>query len=177
MTTMFLFAWSAVEVLSQVIPWPKVPPQLRGPGQTSVIEQMIYALYNVTPMPVYVTALAHLRNTRTPSAVRQRKPFVGQAGQALDEIRHFRNLIAHGAASLPKARERQVWQAGSTETGHTALVSTRLVLFSLQMLLACKFAGEMVMRPLWSSDDEDGDGEVPIETLFGSLPFRSESAR
>src|SRR5690606_31219465 len=60
--TIFSFAWSAIEVLSQVFQWPNIPKQLHGGrGRPSAIERMIYALHSAVPIEGYDLVLNHLR--------------------------------------------------------------------------------------------------------------------
>lgn len=167
--TMFSFAWSAIEVLSQVVRWPNVPKQLQGgDAKPSVIERMVYALHSTVPIDGYDLALDHLRKElgiRPLFVPRKAKTFVGPAGEALDIIRHFRNTFAHGALQMPDGQSSQPWQSGKTSEGHVALIATRLALFSVQMLLTEQFGDDELFV---GSDDP---GPVRVRDLVANLHF------
>jgi hypothetical protein len=117
--TIFSFAWSAIEVLAQVVQWSDVPKHCQaGSNKPSAIERMTYALHAAVPIRGYDIALAHLRKELQVApliAPRKAKALVGPAGEALDVIRTLSEYLcpwraphAGWATVTPVAERRDI---------------------------------------------------------------------
>lgn len=138
----FQFAWGAFETVAKIADPPVIPVNLRFQGKNGTVDRIIYLLKEVTPAAAYLETVEQLKRELPP-----KNPFpgfgktavpayMGLSGFGINLVRRVRNKFAHGASRFPEpANTKDGWSGTKSPWPNFIALNTRLVLFTIQMLL------------------------------------------
>ena len=148
--TTFNFVWGAFETVIKIIDPDDVPRNIKP--RSSVIDNAIYYLKNefdLSPrIPLYYDTLAQFRLVLLSDSLYKKyvkefkiDSFMSISGLGVHIVRKIRNSFAHGSTTLPEPDDWDSKAILSSELRHLDLIeiSSRLILFSIQMMLTAKF--------------------------------------
>lgn len=147
--TVFMFAWGAFETVAKIVDPPSIPAGERTSGANGLVDRVLYQLRDETPLQEYVATLRELdglvhAGPEFLKFVRQGLPpaHIGASGVGLDMVRRVRNGFAHGSTNLPLPENGGKGWCGNTSPLPAVIgASTRIVLLTIQMLLASYYSG------------------------------------
>ena len=148
--TVFSFAWCALETVSKLVDPPSIPADQRSTGANGLIDRVIFFIKPLSSLPKYRIVLSAVERVLTShprfAALLQKDPLsshMGESGVGLDFVRRVRNDFAHGSASLPMPDVCSHGWCGRRSTEPDLIrLSTRIVLFTIQMLLCAFYRGK-----------------------------------
>jgi hypothetical protein len=170
--TVFLFAWGAFETVATVIGPPSIPAGKRHKGANGLVDRVIFYLQRFGPFTAYTETLEQLNVLTAHSILYQSlvrtdslPSHMGRSGVGLDFVRHVRNHFAHGATHLPLPEDSaHGWSGEESREPQLIALSTRIVLLTIQMLLAVHYSGRILhLQVLEDEDNEDGDDDGFLE--------------
>lgn len=160
--TVFMFVWGAFETVARIVEPLSIPPDQRTNGANGLVDRVLFQLRDFAPFDEYNQVLQKLTFlvNRDPNYVRlarqePRPPHFGVSGIGLDLVRRIRNKFAHGNSILPMPEStNQGWCGKTSDVPRLISISSRTVLFTMQMLLASYYAQHHF--ELQVLKDEDG---------------------
>lgn len=169
--TVFMFVWGAFETVARIVGPSSIPPEERTNGANGLVDRVLFQLRSFVPFEEYNQVVQELSSlvSGDPSYVRLTRqgpvpPHIGVSGIGLDVVRRIRNKFAHGSSNLPMPESTsQGWCGKSSDFPRLISISSRIVLFTIQMLLASYYAQHHF--ELHVLKDEDGftaDADVHI---------------
>jgi hypothetical protein len=144
----FNFTWGGFETIIKLIDPPRVPQSIKP--RSSIIDHAIFFLRNeyeparmlafyddtvaelreiMRQLPYYNDLLSHFHL----------QEFLGVSGIGINIVRRIRNRFAHGAAAMPHPNGEQVPEL---IVARLVELSTRIVLYTIQMLLLAYLKGK-----------------------------------
>jgi hypothetical protein len=147
-TTVFMFVWGAFETVARIVGPPSIPPDQRTNGANGLVDRVLFQLRDFAPFDEYNQVLQELsllvsRDLNYIRLARQepKPPHIGVSGAGLDLVRRVRNKFAHGSSNLPMPESTKQGRCGKTsDVPRLISISSRIVLFTMQMLLASYYA-------------------------------------
>lgn len=140
--TIFQFAWGAFETVAKIANPPSIPVKDRFQGKNGLVDRVIYYLRGATPVNGYQETLKQLKG-----CLSAKNPFpgfgsaavpsyMGPSGLGINLVRKIRNTFAHGASRFPMpASGAEGWSGKKSQVPDFIALNTRVVLFTIQMLL------------------------------------------
>lgn len=174
--TVFVFVWGAFETVARIVGPSSIPPELRANGANGLVDRVLFQLRGFAPFDEYNQVLQELslvvsRDPNYLRLVRQepRPPHIGESGVGLDLVRRIRNKFAHGSSNLPMPEStNQGWCGETSDVPRLISISSRIVLFTIQMLLASYYADHHF--ELHVLEDEDGfTAEADVHLVLREL--------
>lgn len=166
--SIFNFIWGALETVIKIIDPPKVPKT------NSIIDATcgyLKSQFEQTPrLTRYSELVADLRETLNlamhfgiTDQDFKLQSHIGISGIGLHIVRRIRNKFAHGAMRFPEPEE---WSGENPKDALVIHLSSKIVLFTMQMLLAAYFPNDSdeidwEKEIDWDEDDYD-DREITI---------------
>ncbi len=175
--TVFSFAWGAFETVSKLVDPPSIPAGQRSSGANGLIDRVIFFIKPLPSLPAYRTVLSAvervlstcphfatlLQKDRLPS-------HMGESGVGLDFVRRVRNDFAHESAWRPMPDDCSHGWCGKRSTEPDLIhLSTRIVLFTIQMLLCAFHQGKSFDLDGVSEDAEGFSCEADIHSVLTTL--------
>ena len=185
--TIFNFVWGSFESVVKLIDPPKVPKSIK-PGRTSFVDRAVFYLKNrleSTPqLRLYEPVIADFRETlsKLPQYGDLLKEFriqsfVNVSGIGIHVVRKIRNKFAHGVSSLPFPED---WGENSSLVSldvHLIEASTRIVLFTIQMLLLVYLKDEhFLVEVTWCVGENGLPRDEAIDMVLATLHIRSQNS-
>lgn len=172
---LFNFVWNAFETVAKVLDLPDIPSERNPHCSRSLVDRAIWMLTRGKPVVGYSEVLEEVSelvfsgcmSPRTVYRIRKWLPYMGYAGLGLDVVRCCRNELAHGATRFPEPEE---WSGKPVAMPQLLRLSSRLVLFSIQMLLEIRFREDCFT--VLSLDDTDDNERISVGTALLQLHLR-----
>lgn len=169
--TVFMFVWGAFETVARIVGPPSIPPDQRTNGANGLVDRVLFQLRDFAQFDEYNQVLQELSLlvSRDPNYTRLARqepmpPHIGASGAGLDLVRRVRNRFAHGSSNLPMPDSTERGWCGKTSDVPCLIsISSRMVLLTMQMLLASYYAQHHFK--LHVLEDEDGftvDADVHV---------------
>lgn len=160
--TIFMFVWGAFETVAQIVRPSSIPPDQRTNGANGLVDRILFQLRDFVPFDEYNQVLKELsflvsRDQYYMRLARQEPmpAHIGASGAGLDLVRRIRNKFAHGESYLPMPESaNQGWCGKTSDVPRLISISSRIILFTMQMLLASHYAKHHF--DLHVLKDEDG---------------------